>query len=112
MLSQGPGIHPLDSGNFPPLKVIIEGPGGAPIAGYRRQFSYDKPTHVRLAALVVELVCSVITDQRIGHRDDLTAVGRIRKEFLITGHRGVKTDLADCGAGCAERFSAEGPPVF
>src|ERR1700751_4056104 len=112
MLSQGAGIHSLNSGDFPPLKIIVEGAGGAPIAGYRRQFSYHNPAHVRFAAFVVELVGSVITDQRIGHRDDLTAVGRIRKDFLVTRHRRVKTDLADCGAAFAERFSTEGPPVF
>ena len=64
------------------------------------------------SAFLVELVDAVIADQRIGHRDDLTAIRRIGQHLLITGHRGVETNFADLRALRAKGFAFENATVF
>ena len=49
---------------------------------------------MRPAALDVLGVDAVVADQRVGHRDDLAAVGGIGEDLLVAGHGGVEADLA------------------
>ena len=94
MAGQGPGVNALNAGDFPLFQVAVESLPGAPVAGDLTEFFDDKPAHVRFVALVVERIDPVIPDHWIGHRNDLTTVGRIRQNLLITRHRGVETDLS------------------
>jgi hypothetical protein len=61
---------------------------------------------------VVQFVYSIVADQWIGHRDNLTAVGWIGQYLLITGHRRIETNLTDRCSGCAKRFTVKDAPVF
>ena len=112
MPGQRARIDALNAGNVPVPQIIIERSLRAPTAWNFAQLFDDKSAHVRLAAFLIERVRAVVSDQRIGHRHDLSAIGRIGQHFLITGHRGVETNLADAGARCAERFAFENPTVF
>jgi hypothetical protein len=47
----------------------------------------------RLSRFDVFEVDTGVADHRIGHRHDLTGIGGVRKNFLITGHRGVEDDF-------------------
>ena len=77
MSRQSARVDSLDAGNFPALEVIIERGFRTPVARDLAQLFDDKSAHVRLAAFLVERVGAVISDERISHRDDLAAVGRI-----------------------------------
>ena len=57
---------------------------------------------MRPSAFLIEFVRSIIPNQRIRHRHDLTAIGRIGQHFLIAGHGSVKANLADARARCAK----------
>ena len=53
----------------------------------------------------------VIADVRTGHGDDLSFIGRIRKDFLIPGHGRVKDHFADRLAFKSECAAFEHLPV-
>ena len=72
----------------------------------------DEAGQLRPAAFDVLGVDAVVADLRVGHGDDLAAVAGIGEDLLITGHRGVETDLAvDLSVG-AERRAGENGTVF
>src|ERR1044071_5725892 len=66
----------------------------APVADGRGKFADDEARDMRAPGFNVDAVHAVIADQRIGHRHDLSLVGWIRENFLVTGHRGVEADFA------------------
>ena len=86
--------------------------GRAPVADDGRQFLDDETAHVDGGAFIVERVHTVVADLRNGHRHDLPAIGRVREHFLITGHRGIETRLADLGASGTKGFTDEKPTIF
>src|SRR5262249_55038161 len=85
---------------------------GEPIAWLLRQFFDDKSAHMRRAALLVERVDPVISDQRIRHRYNLPAIRGIGQHLLVAGHRGVEANLPNARADCAEGFALEISSVF
>src|SRR5581483_11656174 len=66
---------------------------------------HDEACDLRSIALLHDVLDPVVADVRVGHHDDLKAVGRIGRDFLIAGQRSVEDDFADrigSGAkGCA-----------
>ena len=48
-----------------------------------------------------------VADVRIGERDDLPRIARVRQDFLISGHRGVEDHFADRRALGADRPAAK-----
>ncbi len=66
----------------------------------------------RLSGLDVFAIDSGISDHRIGHRDDLAGVGRIRQDLLVTRHRGVEDDFAHGLALEAVALTSKNTPVF
>ncbi len=53
-----------------------------------------------------------VADMRIGERDDLSAVGGIREDLLIAGHRGIKNYFTSRVAFCAYRDATEHGAIF
>ena len=53
------------------------------------------------------VVDAAAADMRIGQRDDLTAIGGIGQDFLVTGHGGVEYHLAYCAAGGADSIAVK-----
>ena len=45
---------------------------------------------------------SVVSNLRICHRDNLSAIARVSENLLITGHAGVEYDFSGRDARCAE----------
>jgi hypothetical protein len=60
----------------------------------------------------VQIVHSVVADQRIRHGDDLSPIRGIGEHFLVTGHRSVETNLPDRRTGRAERFADKMTSIF
>src|SRR5207244_3577391 len=63
-------------------------------------------------ALPVLAVHAVVSQQRIGEGDDLAAVGRIGKHFLIAGHAGVEHHFAARLAERPEGFASEDAAIL
>ncbi len=61
---------------------------------------------------VIQLVDSIVADQRIRHRDNLAAIRRICQHLLIAGHRRIETNLADGRPDRAKRFTVKDAPIF
>ena len=93
-------------------EVVVESLGRAPVAGNRRHAAHDEGFEKRLSGLDVFGIDSGIADQRIRHRDDLTGVGRIRQDLLITRHRSVENDFANGFAFKAVSLAAKNTSVF
>src|SRR6516225_6905157 len=107
MPSQRAGIDALGARDVVFLQIFIKRHLAAPVAWCFAELFDDESAHVRLAALLVERVDSVVPDQRISHRHDLASIRWVGQDFLVAGHRGVEANLADSGAGCGKRFALE-----
>src|SRR5581483_8986121 len=66
----------------------------------------------RARSLVIVLIGAVISDFWIRQNDDLSGVGRISKDFLISGNGSIKNDFAVAFAFGAVAFASEDSPVF
>ena len=84
----------------------------APTARQFAEFLDHEPADLRAGAFVVGLVDAVVADERIGHGHDLPVVRRIGEHFLVAGHGGVETHLADARAARAEGFALEHAAIF
>ncbi|MEY3457593.1 MAG: hypothetical protein RL215_750 [Planctomycetota bacterium] len=73
---------------------VIEGFAGAVVAGGLAEFADDEAAEEETAAFDVFGVDAVVADEGVGHGDDLTVVGGIRKDFLVAGHAGVEHHFA------------------
>ena len=76
------------------LQKSLQVAAGAPVAGKLPILPYDKPFQMNSGRFHVFRVDSGIADERIGHCDDLSLVGRVGQDFLIAGHSRVEDDLA------------------
>ena len=76
-----------------------------------RQILDDQTGRIIGTRLEVFGIATGIADVRIGQRDDLAAIGRIGKNFLIAGHRGVENDFTTGDAVGADGLALENRPV-
>lgn len=107
VFGEGAGIDATDAGNAFLGKVGIEVEGGAPVADDGAEFCDDEAAEVRGGAFFVDRVHPIVTDFRIGHGDNLTAVGGVGKDFLIPGHGSVEANFSGSGAASSEGDALE-----
>ena len=67
---------------------------------------------MRLRRFVIGRGGTVIADLRIGENNDLPGVGRIRKDLLISGYRGIEDYFAGTFGGRTKTPALEDCPVF
>ena len=95
---QRPGVDAGQADDAARLQPLVE------VIGDRR--AQDHATRAgrrgHVHRLDVFLVGTDIADMREGEGDELTGIGRIGEDFLISGHRRVEADLADGMAFRAE----------
>ena len=103
---------PLDADDAVASQIFVELALGSKIACPAALLANNEAGQMRLVAFDVLGVHAVVANFRIGHRDDLPAITRIRQDFLIAGHRRIETDFAVDFTECAERFSGENSAVF
>jgi len=106
VFGQSAGIDAADAGDAPPGEVFIQGRGGAPVADYGAKFRDGETAQVGARAFFVHKIDPVIADFRVGHGDDLPAVGRVGQDFLVTGHGSVEAHFA---RGCPAGTEGEAP---
>ena len=86
------------------LPEILRAP---PTRGQRRQVANHESRGKDAPRFRIFGIDADVADMGIGQRDDLTGVGRIGKDFLVAGHRGVENDLADRATVRADRSSTK-----
>ena len=86
LLGQRPGVDPLDSWNAILIQIRGQRQVCSPVAHHRTEFPNDEPGTMGLPGLHVLKVDARIANHRVGHRHDLTLVGRIGEDLLIAGH--------------------------
>ena len=112
VLGQCAGVDVLDPENAVFRKIVGQRLIRAPIRRDVAELADHEAADVRAGGFIVVGVDAVVPDLRVGHRDDLAAVGGVGDDFLIARHRGVETDFPGGGAGGSEGNSLEGPTVF
>jgi len=106
------GVDAFDGDDVPAFQVRLETLFGAPTRANSARFTNDEAFDPRTRRFRVGLVDSVVADQWISHADDLAGVRWIRKDLLVTGHRGIENDLtANLSLG-RPRASAKRSTVF
>ncbi len=104
---EGAGIDALDAWDTVLGEVRGEILIGAPIGDDRAEFADDEPGGMGSEGFHIDLVDAVIADLRIGHGDDLPAVGGVGEDLLITGHGSVEAHFTDGGGSGTKGFSVE-----
>src|SRR5438270_65613 len=64
------------------------------------------------AALGRPIECPVVADERVGQNDDLSVVGSVGRDLLISGHRRVEYDLTRRRGAVTEGLSPPRRAVF
>ena len=88
------GVDSLDDRYAVSHEKALEFLGRTPVRAQRRELAHHEPAAPGLVRLVVERRHSVISNVRIGERDDLTRVTGVGDDFLISRERGVEHELA------------------
>src|SRR5579872_2549821 len=84
----------------------------APVRTDARELAHNQALDPRTRGLVVFLVRAVISDFWIRQNDDLSGVGRVGENFLISGDGSIKNDFAVAFAFGAVAFASEDSAVF
>lgn len=62
----------------------------------------DQTCRVDVGRFRIFCIGAVVTDVRIGKRDDLLAITGVRQDFLVTRNGGIENYLARGGSRCAD----------
>ncbi len=57
-------------------------------------------------------VDTIVPDERVCHCNNLSAIGRVCENFLVTGHACIKNDFAGCLSFHTKRFAGQDYSVF
>src|SRR5579872_710083 len=79
----------------------------APVRAHARELANDKAFDPRTRGFVVILVGAVVSDFWIRQNDDLSGVGRVGENFLVSGDGSIKNDFAVAFAFGAVAFASE-----
>ena len=100
MPNQRPRIDLRQHRNRIPLHVLVRHLLRTPVRADGRELAHDQTLDIGLGRLVVCQVRSVIANLGICENDDLSGIGRIGGDFLITGKGSIKNDFALAFARC------------
>src|SRR5581483_4412507 len=98
--------------NLELLKVFFGNLLRAPVGADFRELAHDQAFDPRARSLVIVLVSAVISDFWIRQNDDLSGVGRVSENFLVSGNGSIKNDFAVAFAFGAVAFASEDSAVF
>src|SRR5215469_6406852 len=112
MAHQCAGIDIGEYRHFELLKVFLGHLLRAPVRTDARELAYDQPFDPRTRGLVIFLVGAIISDLGIRQNDDLSGVGRVSENFLVSGDGSIKNDFAVAFAFGAVAFASEDSTVF
>ena len=94
MPRQRAGVHAAKPGHALLVQIAVERLFAFPVARRVAQLRDHEALHIYAHALAVDRVDAHVSDQRVGHADDLPAVGRVGQRLLIAGHARGEDHLA------------------
>lgn len=109
---EGAGVDSLYARDVVFCHVISQVDLAAPVAGGTAEFLYDEGGNLGIGRFVVQFVDAVVSDLGVGHYDHLAQVGGVGKNFLVTGHAGIKNDFGCHLCGGTKGTSVEDCAVF
>src|SRR5215469_3413771 len=112
MAHQSARIDIREHWHFELLQIFFRHLLRAPVRADARELAYDQPFNPRTRSLVIVLVGTVISDLWIRQNDDLSGVGGIGENFLVSGDGSIKNDFAVAFAFGAVAFASEDSTVF
>ena len=98
--------------SIPVNQIVTEALFGAKIRGQQRQVTDNQSRRLYPGGLLVLSGDASVADVRVGQGHDLSAVGGIRQDFLISGHRSIEDHLTHCRAGSTDRAAVENRAIF
>ncbi|MNP48230.1 hypothetical protein D3C76_1423350 [compost metagenome] len=110
--SQHACINFADSYDAVFLEQIVYAVFRTPVAWRWLMTTHNETVYVWTNRLKVITRNTVVSDQRIRHGHDLTAIGRIRKHLLIACNSRIKNDLTCSFTFSTECFPGEQCAVF
>src|SRR5947207_2611743 len=105
-------INAVNRDDVPAFQISVEGFLRAPTGSYATCFAHHEALDPRAIRFFVFTVNTVVANQRIGHTNDLTGVGGIGKDLLVTRHRGIEDHLAGALAFRRPRSTVESAAIF
>ena len=102
---QAAGINPRQADNAFLLQVGIQRTVTAPVGRIIARFAHDKAGNPALARLKVVCIQAIVADERIGHADALSVIGRVGQHFLIARHAGIEHDFRNRCALCTDAYA-------
>src|SRR3989454_2819536 len=103
----------IRNGRYAVLRQVgLEALRRPPVAGHWRQVADDESFEERLPRFDVLGIDAGIADERIGHRNDLTGIGRVGKNFLVARHRSIENDFTHGLAFKAVSVASKNTPAF
>ncbi len=108
---QAAGIDAGDGNNAVLAQVVIQRLLAAPVAGEQWQVADNQTGGLNRVGLDIFGSDTGITDVGIGQRHNLTRIGGIGEDLLVTGHGRVEHDLANTGTVGADGLTAKNAAV-
>ncbi len=94
MQNKRSGIHLGNRHNSVPLQIILQRLQGTPVGGYCTELAGYESFNLWPTRFLVDFIGPIVADVRISHYDNLTGIGWVREDFLITGHGSVEHNFA------------------
>src|ERR1039457_1000883 len=112
MANQGAGVDLCQNWDLVPLHIFVGHLLGAPIGADGRKLANDQPLNIGLGRLVVREVCAVVADLGVGENNNLSGIGGIGSDFLVSGKRSIKNDFTQAFTWVPIAEATEDAPVF
>src|SRR6201997_3065016 len=112
MPHQSTGIDIREDRNFELLKIFLSDLLRAPVRAHLRELAHDQSLNVGMGGLVVFRIGAVISDFRSGQNNNLSGIGRVGENFLVTGDGSIKNDFPVAFAFGAVAFASKDAPIF
>src|SRR5579864_2838639 len=112
MPHQSTGIDISEDRNFELLKILLSDLLRAPVRAHLRELAHDQPLNIGIGGLVVFRIGAVISDFRSGQNNNLSGIGRVGENFLVTSDGSIKNDFPVAFAFGAVTFASKDAPIF
>lgn len=112
MLHDGAGVEIMDRNQALLFEIVLNAAVRIEATKRNIEIAANKTCDFDAFTLHFLIVNAVVTNVNIGGNEDLTSVGRICKNFLVTGHTGIEADFASGGADFTGGFTAKYGAIF
>ncbi len=104
MAGQSASVNIGDAHNALASEIFVQRLAATKITRQRAKLLDNERSNLNFLAVRLDIFrgYAIITDERIGHRHNLSSIGRVGENLLITSHACVENHLARAVALCSE----------